>query len=72
VLKTLTGNETKIISLLLQNNGGMRRNELERLSGVPKSSLASSLYNLEQRNIIRVDKSYAVHYVELTEWFKSL
>jgi len=72
VLKTLTGNETKIIHLLLQNKGGMRRNELERVSGVPKSSLASSLYNLEQRNIIRVDKTYAVHYVELTEWFKSL
>ncbi|MBD3388312.1 MAG: hypothetical protein GF416_04480 [Candidatus Altiarchaeales archaeon] len=72
VLKTLTGNEMKIVSLLLQNMGGMQRNKLEKTSGIPKSSLASSLYNLEQRKIIRVDKSYAVHYVELTEWFKSL
>jgi uncharacterized membrane protein len=72
VLKTLTGNETKVVNLLLQNRGGMRRNELERASGIPKSSLASSLYNLEQRNVIRVDKSSAVHFVELTEWYKSL
>jgi uncharacterized membrane protein len=72
VLKALTGNEIKVVTLLLENRGGMKRNDLERKSGVPKSSLASTLHNLEQRNIVRVNKEYTVHYVELTEWFKSL
>lgn len=72
VLKTLTGNETKIVNILLQNSGGLRRNDLEKTSGIAKSSLASCLHNLEQRNIVHVDKSLSVHYVELTEWFKSL
>ena len=72
VLKALTANESKIVNTLLHAGGGMRRNDLERQSGIAKSSLASSLYNLEQRNIIQVDKNTSVHYVEVTEWFKSL
>ncbi len=72
VLKTLTGNEVKVITLLLDNGGGMKRNDLERKARIPKSSLASTLHNLEKRNIIQVNKEYTVHFVELTEWFKSL
>ncbi len=72
VLKTLSGNETKIVSMLLQNDGGLQRNRLERESGIPKSSLASALQNLEKKNVLSVDRSYSVHYVELTEWFKKL
>jgi len=72
VLKTLSGNETKIVSMLLHNDGGMQRNRLERESGIAKSSLASSLQNLEKKNIITVDRNYSTHFVELTEWFKQL
>ncbi|MFH0860632.1 MAG: hypothetical protein V1921_05480 [Candidatus Altiarchaeota archaeon] len=72
VMKTLTGNEYKIVTLLLESREGLKRSELERKSGIAKSSLASALYNLEQKNILGVDKTEEMHYVELTEWFKSL
>ncbi len=72
VMKTLTENELTIVKLLLANGGGMKRNKLERESKLAKSSLASALYRLEQRNIVNVDKTSAVHYVKLTDWFRSL
>jgi len=72
VLKTLSPNEGKIVTLLLQHIDGIKRNELEKMSGISKSSLASSLYNLETKNILHIDKAEAVHFVELTEWFKKL
>mgnify|MGYP006293909893 CR=1 FL=1 len=73
VLKTLTGNETKIVNMLLQEREyGMQRNKLERESGIAKSSLASALQNLEKKNVVTVDRTYTTHYLELTEWFKSL
>lgn len=72
VLKTLSGNETKIVNMLLQNPDGIQRNKLERESGMPKSSLAAAIQNLEKKNVVTVDRSYSTHYVELTEWFKSL
>lgn len=72
VIKTLSENEYTIVNMLLQNSGEMKRNKLEKTSGLAKSSLASSLYRLEQRNIVEIDKSGAIHYVRLTDWFKSL
>ncbi len=72
VLKTLSANESKIVSQLLHNGGGMRRNELEQGTGISKSSLASALHNLEHKNIVHVNRSEAVHFVSLTEWFKAL
>lgn len=72
VMKTLTENEKYIVETLLENNGEMKRNKLEKTSGLAKSSLASTLYRLEERNILNVDKSGVIHYVWLTDWFKSL
>ncbi|MBD3262347.1 MAG: hypothetical protein GF334_11900 [Candidatus Altiarchaeales archaeon] len=72
VLKTLTGNEVKILDTLISNQGDMKRNTLERTTQIAKSSLASSLHNLERRNIIEIDKSYTIHQIRLTEWFKNL
>jgi len=72
VMKTLSGNEIKIINVLLENKGKMLRNDLEKISGIPKSSLSVAIGNLERKNVIQVDKSEWTHEVELTEWFKSL
>lgn len=72
VIKTLTGNETKIVELLIESRGMIKRNKLELESGIAKSSLAAALANLERRNIVQVDRTRAVHIVELTEWFKKL
>jgi len=72
IVKTLSRNEQVIIKTLTDNNGEMKRNELERLSKLSKSSLAASLNSLERKNIVKIDKSQTVHYVELTDWFKSL
>jgi uncharacterized membrane protein len=72
VMNTLTDNELTIVNALIQNKGEMKRNKLEKTSGLAKSSLASALYRLEQRNILEVDRSGAIHYIRLTDWFKSL
>ncbi len=72
VMKTLSGNEIKIINVLLENKEKMLRNDLEKVSGIPKSSLSVAINNLERKNVIQVDKSEWTHEVELTEWFKSL
>ncbi len=72
VLKTLSENELNVVKLLMNNQGGMRRNILEKESTMAKSSLASTLYNLERKNIVIVNKTYAVHFVQLTEWFSKL
>ncbi|MBD3310462.1 hypothetical protein GF351_04540 [Candidatus Woesearchaeota archaeon] len=72
IMKTLSKNEAILLSLLLENEGGLKRNKLEKQSRLAKSSLASTLNSLERKNIIRVDKTYTVHYIELTDWFKSL
>jgi len=71
IMKTLTGNEYKIVEILIQHGGGMKRNQLEKISNLSKSSLAGALFNLERRGILIVDKSNVVHYVELSDWFKA-
>jgi uncharacterized membrane protein len=72
ILKTLPMNENKIMEVLLENNGEMKRSKLEKTSGISKSSLAASLKNLEKKKIIEVDKTYKSHYVKLTKWFNEL
>ncbi len=72
VIKTLTGNETKIVELLIESRGTIKRNRLELASGIAKSSLAAALANLERRNVVQIDKARTVHVVEFTEWFRKL
>jgi len=72
LMKALTENELKIVTFLINAGGSVRRSKLERESGLAKSSLASALYRLERRNILKVNKNYPAHMVELTDWFKSL
>jgi uncharacterized membrane protein len=72
VIRAANINEAKIMELLLKHNGHMKRNKLEKHSQLSKSSLASSLNNLEKKNIVTVDRTFHVHYVKLTQWFTDL
>lgn len=72
VLKALTENELKIVNALLENSGSMKRNKLEHLTQMAKSSLASALANLERRNIVQINRTFTVHTVELTDWFRNI
>jgi uncharacterized membrane protein len=72
VINTLTDNERAVVDTLLKKGGGMRRNELERASGLSKSSLSVALMNLESRKVVEIDRSRNVHYVSLTQWFSSI
>jgi len=73
VMRTLSGNEYKMVDTLLkQKEFGMRRSDLERASSLAKSSLAMSVTNLERKNIVDVDRTRTVHYIELSKWFKEL
>jgi len=72
IMKTLSTNENKVIGILLKNKGGMKRSKLEKMSGIAKSSLASTLKNLERKKILQLDKTYTSHYVRLTKWFDEL
>ncbi len=72
IMRTLGGNEYKVVDTLLKDKKGMRRSDLERTSSISKSSLALALNNLERKNIVDVDRSNTTHFVELTKWFKEL
>jgi len=72
VIKTLLANEAAIVNVILEENGSIKRNDLERKTQIAKSSLASSLYNLENKHIVQVDRTNVVHFITFTEWFKRL
>ncbi|MFH2020017.1 MAG: hypothetical protein ABIJ34_01260 [archaeon] len=71
ILRTLSHNERIVVKALIEN-GEMKRNELERLTKMAKSSLANTLANLEKKNIIEVDKTYTTHFIKFTGWFSEL
>jgi uncharacterized membrane protein len=72
VMRAANANEAAVLKILLKNNGHIKRNKLEKESSMPKSSLASTLKNLEKKNIVEIDRSFHVHYITLTKWFKEL
>ncbi len=72
VIRAANPNEALVLKLLLKHNGHVKRNLLERDSGLSKSSLASSLKNLEKKNIITIDRTFFVHYITLSQWFRDL
>lgn len=72
LMKTLSENERKVIGLLSAGNGEMKRNILERKSGLAKSSLASCLNMLERKKVLEIDKTSVVHFVRFTGWFREL
>lgn len=72
VIRAANPNEALVIKLVLKHNGHVKRNQIERESGLSKSSLASSLKNLEKKNIITIDRTFFVHYITLSQWFRDL
>jgi len=72
VLKTLSNNEKKVVQIILENNNEAKRSQIERESKLAKSSLASTLTQLENKKIVEVDKTHTTHFVKLTGWFKDL
>lgn len=71
-LKTLSQNEKVVVKILMENNGSMKRNELEKKSSLAKSSLANTLNILEKKKILTIDKTYTTHFVKLEGWFNDL
>lgn len=72
ILRAANHNEAVVLRTMLKHNGQIKRNMLEKETGLSKSSLASSLHNLEKKNIIEIDRSFHVHYITLSAWFKEL
>ncbi len=72
IIRAANTNEALVIRTILSHNGHMKRNMLERETKLSKSSLASTLKNLERKNIVTIDRTFFVHYIGLTPWFKEL
>ena len=72
ILKAANENDALILTTLLKNNGKIKRNVLEKETQLAKSSLASALENLEKKNLVKVDRTFHVHYITLSSWFKEL
>jgi uncharacterized membrane protein len=72
VLTTLSNNEKKVVQILLDNNNSAKRSLIERETRLAKSSLASTLHQLENKKIVELDRSRTTHFVKLTDWFAHL
>lgn len=72
ILRAANENEALVLRIILRHNGHIKRNTLEKETSLPKSSLASALHNLEKKNIVVIDRTFHVHYLTLSSWFKQL
>ena len=72
MMETFNENDMKIVDTLLKQGGKSRRNELERKTGISKSSLAMAINRLEKRKIIEIDRSATTHFIKLSEYFLKL
>lgn len=72
MMETFNENDTKVVNHLISVNGKCRRNELERKSGISKSSLAMALNRLERRKIVEIDRTSTTHFVKLADYFLRL
>ncbi|HSB46638.1 MAG TPA: hypothetical protein VLD37_01390 [Candidatus Bilamarchaeum sp.] len=72
MMETFNENDLVIVNFLLSVQGKSRRNELERKSGVSKSSLAMALNRLEKRKIVEIDRTSTTHFVKLSDYFLKL
>ncbi len=71
MLETLNSNDLDIVNYLISNNFKARRNDLERKTGISKSSLALALNRLEKRKIIEMDRTSTTHFIKLVEQYRS-
>lgn len=72
IIRAANQNEALIIRIIARNNCHIKRNILEKESNLSKSSLASSLNNLEKKNIVQIDRTFKVHYIKFSDWFGDL
>ena len=72
MMGTFNDNDIKIVNHLIEKQGKSKRNELERRTGISKSSLAMALNRLEKRKIIEVDRGSTTHFVKLSDYFLKL
>lgn len=72
ILRTLTEGDVKIVEALFHAGGEIKRFELEKQTGLAKSSLALSLRRLEEKHIVAVERNLAFQRVRLSEWFAGL
>jgi uncharacterized membrane protein len=72
MMETFNENDLKIANFLLSSSGKARRNELERKTGISKSSLAMALNRLEKRKILEIDRTSTTHFVKLSDYFLRL
>jgi uncharacterized membrane protein len=72
MMETFNENDLRIVNHLLQTQGKSRRNELERKTGISKSSLAMAINRLEKRKIIEIDRTATTHFVKLSDYFLKL
>lgn len=72
LLRAANENEAVVLRVILRHNGHIKRNALEKEAELSKSSLASSLHNLEKKKILSIDRTFHTHYITLSKWFKEL
>jgi len=72
IMGTLTQNELSVVEILIKYDKTLTRAEISRGTGISRSSLSAALTRLEQGKIVEVDRTYMMHSVKLTRWFKSL
>jgi len=61
-----------VVEILIKYDKTLTRAEISRGTGISRSSLSTTLTKLERGNIVEVDRTYMMHSVKLTAWFKSL
>ncbi len=69
LIKTLNAKEKKIVQFLLDHDDKGSQARIRDSTGIPKTSLARLLDNLESKNIIRIEKIGKLKKVYLTDWF---
>jgi hypothetical protein len=72
MMETFNENDVLIVNCLLDSDGKMRRNELERKTLISKSSLAMALNRLEKRKVVEIDRTSTTHFVRLSDYFLGL
>ncbi len=72
IMMTLTQNELSVVEILIKYDKTLTRAEISRGTGISRSSLSAALTRLEQGKIVEVDRTYMMHSVKLSNWFKSL
>ncbi|MDO8627508.1 MAG: hypothetical protein Q7K42_03520 [Candidatus Diapherotrites archaeon] len=68
VLPTLNEKEQEIVKFLFANNHSVMQAKIIFGIGIPKTTLSRILYNLEQKNLITIEKLGKTKKIALTKW----